>query len=88
MLNKYSWCLLWTAATLCDFSVSSTGIPTRCYLTASQILCATFYVRTIERCISQSLPSDLVIKENQICYAVHLDRCIAADFCPEIQVQQ
>ena len=41
----------------------------------------------MDRCISQSLPSDLFIKGNEICYVVYPERCIAADFCPEIQVQ-
>ena len=61
--------------------------PSECLITSVQLLCANFYVRTLDRCISNSLPTDIFVKsKEEICYVLFPDRCISADFCPQVQV--
>ena len=74
-------------AILCASVALASQVPSQCQLTSFQILCSTFYVRTIEKCISNSLPGDIFIKGNEICYVVHPERCISSDFCPAPQVK-
>ena len=86
MFQKYICGLLWTAIVLQAASLAS-EVPSPCLVTSVQILCANFYVRTIDRCILNSLPSDIFIKGAEICYVVHPERCISSDFCPQAQVK-
>ena len=80
MLPKYIWGILWASTAL------ASQVPTVCLVTSYQLLCADFYVRTIDRCITNSLATDIFVKDKEICYVVYPDRCISADFCPQAQV--
>ena len=86
MLPKYIWSFLWTAA-IFEAALASPTVPSDCTITSFQLLCSSFYVKTLDKCISNSLPSDIFVKENQICYVVHPERCIEADFCPQARVR-
>ena len=76
------WGLLWASMTI----VFANKVPQKYYITSVQLLCSSFYVRTIDKCISNSLTSDIFSQGSKICYVVHPDRCISADFCPDAQV--
>ena len=82
MLLKYFWGMLCASGAM----ASQVSVPSSCTVTGFQLLCATFYIKTIDRCIANSLPTDIFVKEKEICYTVHPDRCISADFCPQAQV--
>ena len=84
MLPKYIWGIFWASVAL------ASNVPGPCLVTSVQILCSTFYIRTLDKCISNSLPTDIFIKEeeNQVCYVVHPDRCIPSDFCPQAKVKR
>lgn len=90
MLHKNIWSFLWTVTILQAVALASKAgqpVPSQCYLTSVQILCADFYIKTIDKCILNSLPTDIFVKaEKEICYVVHPERCISADFCPQAKV--
>lgn len=80
----WSWFLF---GTLLQAVLTSNIPPSECLVTSFQLLCVNFYARTIDKCISNSLPGDIFVKsKDEICYVLFPDRCISTDFCPQAQV--
>lgn len=87
MPPKHTWGLFLFGTLLQAALASSNSPPSECLVTSVQLLCANFYVRTIDRCISNSEPTDIFVKsKDEICYVLFPDRCISADFCPQVEV--
>lgn len=82
MPQKNIWGLIWTAI-ICHAAAQALSVPSPCLVTSVQLLCASFYSRTIDKCISNSLPTDIFVKGQEICYVVFPERCVASDFCPQ-----